>query len=234
MGRAVGFFSDGIAPWDELQADLIKVAKAYQSKYGSPLVLIIDDADYIAKDDSAFFKKLLKFAETQAAANTLRMVFVSYEGSTINLLMDDPTKEHAQVLEVGDLSDEQAVEYLLRRGVPKDRAQDAVTNILGGRILRLGLYCCAYQESKGNKGYREMFDNETSSRLVDAGLPKDHKFFQHLKHGTISRTEAKDLLIDRQLNYLLKWWVLFADLNGTYRFNSRVVETYFRNKNPAA
>jgi len=102
--------------------------------------LVIDAADFIAKRDPVFMKKLQDFAKTNADRGTLRVVFVTNEDSTLPLMMGSSSIERGKVIEISDITDQSAVDYLLRRGVPEDRAKDAVKNITGGRLIELNNY----------------------------------------------------------------------------------------------
>ena len=102
------------------------------------------------------------FAKTPSDAN-LRFIFASGGGPSIPFLMDDSSKLRGDMLEVGDLSDQDAVDYLIRRGVPKDRAADAVANIIGGRLIELNNYANYYKEYATNADYHRPLDIDTNT-----------------------------------------------------------------------
>ena len=72
------------------------------------------------------------------------------------------------MIEIGDLPDDKAVKYLTDRGVSKEHAQDAVANILGGRLIRLHKYAKHWTPSTSNAEYRKGFDTMTGSAIEDA------------------------------------------------------------------
>ena len=145
---------------------------------------------------------------------------------------------------MGDITDESAVDYLLRRGVPKDRATDAVAKITGGRMIELNNYANNWTEYASNAEYREPFGIGTNSVLIDLRLSKSDNFFKHLlKHGRIGSDDAKKVIMatdtypetkpkeeraKETIQELLQKNVLAAHPDGTYTFHSRVVETFFR------
>ena len=90
------------------------------------------------------------------------------------------TNHTTQVIEVGDITDEQALAYLLRHKVPKERAVDAVANITGGRLIRLNNYRNNYVAFPTNAECRKLFDVDTSTALLRLKLPMDHPFFKSL------------------------------------------------------
>ena len=80
MAGAVGY---NLKFWD------IEAAVHFKSKHGHQPVLIIDAVDHLAKEEPAFFAKLLKFGKTESQADNLRIVFSSSESSTTRQLLDD-------------------------------------------------------------------------------------------------------------------------------------------------
>ena len=149
--------------------------------------------------------------------------------------MDDSSKERSDVIEIGDLPDDKAVKYLTDRGVSKEHAQDAVANILGGRLIRLHKYAKHWTPSTSNAEYRKGFDTMTGSAIEDAKLPKDHTFFKYIvQHGQIGEDNAKEFINKEQLVTLVKKNVLSAHDKGICTFHSLVVETYFRQAVAAA
>ena len=134
------------------------------------------------------------------------------------------------MIEVGDITDEDALDYLLRHGVPKERALDAVTNITGGRLIRLNNYRNYYSHFKSNAEYRDQFDIDTDTALKRLKLPKDHPLFISalLKSGRLRLDDAEGLLPPDQLAELLKRNVIAQHADKTLTFHSRVEETSFR------
>jgi hypothetical protein len=208
-----------------LRDDLTKAAEKYKAKHGRQPVLIIDAADFIAKRDPALMLEIQDFAKTEADASRLRIVFASNEDSTLPLMTASSSIERARIVEIGDITDEQAINYLKVFNVPEDRAIDAVANIIGGRLIDLVQYASSYSmftKFKSNADYRKPFDIGIRSTLVDLNLRKDHSLFDALKSGPVAVDTAKTKVSAEQL-------VLAQHADQTLSFHSRVVETFFRN-----
>ena len=72
-----------LATWIPLSDALSDVASKYHAKHNRPMVLVIDAADYVAKEDPKFLQYLQNFAKSSADSNVLRVVFVTSEGTTL-------------------------------------------------------------------------------------------------------------------------------------------------------
>jgi hypothetical protein len=102
-------------------------------------VLVIDAADFVAKEDSHFLEQLQNFAKVCADMGTLRVIFVSSDGRTLPLMR--ASSAWSRVLkspfEVQDIGADDAIEYLLGRGMARSVAEEAVRTITGGRFSLL-------------------------------------------------------------------------------------------------
>jgi type II secretory pathway predicted ATPase ExeA len=208
---------------------LEQAAQAFKAKHGRQPVLIIDAADFIAKRRPDLMQTLQDFAKTEADAKRLRVIFASSEGSVLPLMTASASIKRASIIEIGDISDEQALKYLQSFQVPDDRAIDAVANITGGRLIDLVQYKSAYSKYKSNADYRKPFDEDIKSALVRLQFQKDHDLFEALKSGPVGTSAALSYVTAEQLAYLLKHNVLAQHADRSLSFHSRVVKTFFGN-----
>ncbi|KJE91904.1 hypothetical protein CAOG_08649 [Capsaspora owczarzaki ATCC 30864] len=123
--------------WEALVADLEIVAAQFKAKHGHPATLVIDAVDMIAKKGPELLHVIQDFAKSAADANLLNVVLVTSDGSTLPALKESSAMTRARVVEVGDLTDQQAVTYLVRRDIHEDLAKRAVAEIAGGRLILL-------------------------------------------------------------------------------------------------
>ncbi len=124
--------------WASVSAALAAGAAKYHSSRGKPAVVVIDGADLIAKTDKTFFSKLQGFAKTCADEGHLRVVFVFSDGVTLPMLQASSAYSRcAPPLEVGDVDDDVAVQYLVDRGLTPEDAVAAVQHVAGGRFYLL-------------------------------------------------------------------------------------------------
>ena len=102
-------------------------------------MLVIDAADNVAKTNPVFFNDLQDFAKVCADAGSLRIIFVSSEGAALPLmhLSSAWSRMLKPPYEVPDIGSEEAVAFLVRRGLDRSRAVEAVRDITGGRFSLL-------------------------------------------------------------------------------------------------
>nr|CAG8568349.1 3407_t:CDS:2 [Entrophospora candida] len=112
--------------WNLLQEHLIKTAFCYMEEYKRPMVLVLDQVDRIAKRDQEFLGILQDFAKDCADKHALVIIFVASEGLVPQLMRS------IIPLEVGDISDEEAVKLLKDSGTDQKTAKDAVKYLTGG------------------------------------------------------------------------------------------------------
>eukprot|EP00732_Lithocolla_globosa_P002774 Lithocolla_globosa_v1_NODE_1945_length_2247_cov_4.583485.p1 type:complete len:419 gc:universal NODE_1945_length_2247_cov_4.583485:393-1649(+) len=225
--HAVPLADEPKGTWNLLEEELITTAEKFKSKHGRPPVLVIDGADLIAKHDPTFFVRLQNFAKSSADRGKLRVVFVASEGHALPLLLESSAKSRLEVYEVGDVSDKQAVEFLVEHDIPEDRANDAVKTITGGRFSLLQEYVRGFK-TKTNAQFREEFRIETNTSIFECGVEKNHKFFNEtVEHGVMKLDAAIHLLSKQQLSCLLSKNVLAQHPDKTYTLQSRHVERFF-------
>ena len=111
-------------------------AARFKNKHGYPPTFVIDGADLIAKHDPKAFIALVDRAKFLANVGILQIVFVSSEGIVIPLLLrtSSSTRE-APVVEVLDISEEDAVDFL-KKEMPADLAK-FVFSVTGGRLVHM-------------------------------------------------------------------------------------------------
>lgn len=102
------------ATWLQLYPQLLEGSAAFRRKHGRPATLVLDGVDVIAKEDPAFLDMLQIFAKNAADAGTMRVIFVSSDGTAPTRLESrSEWSRAANPLEVGDISDEEAVNFLV-------------------------------------------------------------------------------------------------------------------------
>ena len=89
--------------------------------------------DLIAKTDQQVFLSLIDRAKNLVNSGVLRIIFVSSEGSLVNCTSS--SSRRAPIVELVDVSDEQAKEYL-GHCIPADLTKD-VAALTGGRFVHL-------------------------------------------------------------------------------------------------
>lgn len=128
---------------DELEL----AAAQYKLKHSHSPALVIDNFTLLAEEDESTFKTFVRFAEDQADARGLAMTFVASDGEkTLRRLLavSESSGLRQPPIEVGDLSDDDAVKYLVACMPPtskqpkeEDFAARSLVAVTGGRLTLL-------------------------------------------------------------------------------------------------
>lgn len=221
-----------LATYNKIGEHLINSASEFRNKNDRPLVLVIDSADILAKNEPAFLGILQDFAKDDADAGNLRIVFVSSDGSVLPLLMSRSSWSRAEPpYEVGEISSKDAINYLVQNKVDEEIAKIAADTITGGNFSMLKKFIKQHVTNKMTINYiREQMDIKLNASLIDNNIPVNHKLFIELvRDGSIKQDKAIDFMNTDIINSLLKANILAVHVNGTYTFHDRYTQTFFKN-----
>jgi hypothetical protein len=214
--------------WAALRAVLPLAADAFLVAHGRPAVLVIDAADYVAKKDPAFFGDLQDFAKVCADGGALRVVFVSSEGVALPLMRAASARSRMRVLEVPDIADADAVEYLVGRGVARADAAAAVRDVAGGRFALLAQAAAAAEAGRA-AALREELSEETAATLAELKIAPAHALFAALlERGRVKRSVALQAAAAGELDALLARNILALHADGAYTVHARHIESWLR------
>jgi hypothetical protein len=106
------------------------------------MVLVLDSVDILAKQIQEFLMFLQDFAKKKADKDNLRIVFITSDGSALPLLISNSSWSRAEKppFEVGEISDEDANDYLKKNGIDQDLAEKVVKNITSGLFVMIKDY----------------------------------------------------------------------------------------------
>ena len=210
---------------------LTDAAAKFNSKHGRPMVLVIDSVDRIAETNPDFLGDLQDFAKDCADNGNLRFVFISSDGSTLPLMMANRSSwsRADEPYEVGEIPDDQAVEFLMKNGISEDMAKRAVTNLTGGLFVSLNKFVTSSTRGMTYEHLVEQRDRALRGRLLVLKVSPNHALFRQLvKHATIGMDDALGLGMEKaQLDVLLKDKILAAHPNETYTFHDRHTAMWF-------
>ena len=221
------------SPWDTLKPHLLRAAVSYKEKHMRPPVLVIDAADTLAKRNPSFFLEIQKFARECAESGDLVVMFV-FSDSTLPVLMDSSNsakKLLLKPLEVGDISDAQAVAFLQEKyKMEHPRAVEMVSTITGGRFKLLKQFG---KSSDSLDSIREELFIDTNKSIKLLGMTPTHPLFQRLldvadNKGTLKSDDAIDFLPEDKIRSLLASNIISSHPSKTFTFQSRHVVIFFR------
>jgi hypothetical protein len=147
----------------------------------------------------------------------------------------------ATVIEIGDIPDGQAVEYLIKNGVAEDQAKSAVASLTGGRFSLLNNFIVANRAGIKYEQMMEKKDSVLEARLADLeGVRTNAKYlgwilcyerlFKFLvEHGRVGVGAARISIgmTKAQLDLLLQNSILAEHADGTYTFFDRHTSDWF-------
>ena len=218
------------ATWSSLAKLLKKSATMYKVKHGKAPTLVLDAMDLVAKEDKKFFAQVQDFAKACADGGIMRVVFIFSDGDALPLLLSSSAESRCdtdQVYEVGDVSDADAVEFVVSRyGKDKQLAKELVETITGGRFTLMQDYG---KTDKPLDAIRKVLDIETKIKLRSAGVRVTHPMLKVLATSTsIAKDVAEEMLEPSKISQLLRLNILAVHPNGTYTFNEHHVEAYVK------
>lgn len=217
------------ATFDRLDSALLEAASTFKRRYKRPLVLVIDSVDILAKKEPEFLGILQDFAKERACIGDLRIVFISSDGSALTMLQSHSAWSRAQdPLEVGEISDEDAVKYLVSKDVPESKAKRAVEELTGGLFADLNKYVQVHNMKTMDVLIADR-DNAIDVVLERMELPVNHPLFVKIHQEKVIRTgNALRLgLKQEKIDLLLAANILAAHPNGTYTFHDRHATNFF-------
>ena len=218
------------ATWSPLSRLLAASATVYKEKHGKAPTLVLDAMDLVAKKDPVFFSEVQDFAKACADGGIMRVVFIFSDGDALPLLLSSSAGSRCdkdQVYEVGDISDADAVNFVVSRyGKKEQLAKELVETITGGRFTLLQNYG---KSTKPLDAIRKVLDNKTGDNLHDANVAPTHPFFNVLLASkSIDTKKAHELLTKTSVQALLRLNILAVHPDGTYTFNNHHVEAYVK------
>jgi hypothetical protein len=200
-----------LATFEQLISPLTAAAVTFKARHGRPAVLVIDGADFLAQQCPAFLGNLQDFAKISADSTNLRVVFVSSDGTALPLLTARSTSSRmSRPYEIGEISDDQATDYLVRRGerptpsyqsspprllcrprfslcatddcagVSRNDAELAVANLTGGLFAALDNFAEALLLGFTYQQLLEEMDRGLRKRMKTVDVSASHAVFREL------------------------------------------------------
>jgi hypothetical protein len=126
-------------------------ATKYRRVYKEIPVLIIDNAN---KMDAGDLRTIQDHAKNASDDGVATVVFVTSEGSVPRIMMERSSwSRRGVILQVSDVSEKEALDYLKKRGINKEDA-DEIYELAGGRMIDLNF---AADEVGSGRGFKGMY-----------------------------------------------------------------------------
>ena len=218
-----------LAEWRRV---VTKAAVEFRRKHGRPATLVIDATEKLAKraikfdlGDEADLVQLLELGKENKG---LVVILVSSDYSTSTFIKTLSVGSRMKEVELGDVEDPLAVEFLVDNGIAKAEAEVAVRNYTGGRFRLLRDYV-----DDRKKMSREAIVHNAwvdVNRIVrDNMVPFSHPILARLVHGRLLEETIHQGLGATALDALLKANIIsYHPSDGqTYTFHSRFHVRFF-------
>jgi hypothetical protein len=217
------------ATWAEMMPLVKKAARMFKDKHGCPPTITIDAADRLAKHDQAFFLTVNEAAKDGIDNSNLIIVKVLTKGIGLDLLTGPGRKSawarSLPVYEINEVTDKEATEFLVKRGVEQERAENCVTLFHGGRLrplLKLAL------SDDTMEATQLQCNDQIVHTLKQLELKKTHPLFVMLqRQGAVLAGKAADLVGEDRLSRMLEGDLLSFHGNSTYTLNRRYHKRFF-------
>jgi hypothetical protein len=218
--------------WMALRGPLLEAAKGYKKKHSRAMVLVIDSADRLARHQPNLLTKLQEFASTCSATGSLRVVFMSSDGAALaHIRAGLPPPRRLELFEVGHLSEGEAEVLLMDHGVPREVATVVVHTITGGSFSAIKEFLSRYDPSEPDSVSSLVLhlERRVLSSVRAMNIQIDSEFFKLLvARPTICSTKATKLLMEDQINNLVRHNIITLHPRGFYRFHARYVGLFFK------
>jgi hypothetical protein len=128
--------SEPASLWEVLQV-LSRHAIKYEQEYGRVPVLIVDNANRLAQKQPRLLDQFQDYAKHAADDGIVSVVFVSSEGRIPpRMIRNSSWSRSGHIIEIGDISKEEALQYLKFRKIDEKQAAQ-IYELVGGRIIHL-------------------------------------------------------------------------------------------------
>lgn len=214
-----------------LRDHLLSAAITFSDKHKRPVIIIIDSADRLAREQPRFLKKLQELAKTGANMKALTFVFVASDFHILSVMESHGAYSRAaEPLEIGPISDSDAIAYLTKRYkvISEDEAKQAVTTITGGVFVELQRYGEARAAGIEYSSILARRDDTVRGALHKIGVDSRHPTFQKLCEAkALMSTPVRQELGDSVVDSLLASNILSRHADRTVTFHDRHVAHWF-------
>ena len=163
---------------------------------------VIDNADLVAKKDPDMFAVLVDRAKYFGVEKSLKIVFVSSEGNVIPLIPDSSRTRSWKFVEILDVKEQEATDYLHKRGFPV-KLTECLANLTGKRVVFLNMVSSMYlNKSETDDEFMEDIEKHLdgfSQQAFDIAAcyaPTSRLIIsQILKNGSMSKEKLTDSLL---------------------------------------
>ncbi|RHZ70686.1 hypothetical protein Glove_268g16 [Diversispora epigaea] len=225
--------------WKRAYKTFKRIGVLYKEKYGKPPVIIYDNISLLIPEYSNVLDYLQDHAKENADKRKYIAVFVSSEGSVPWRMERRSAWSRADipVIEIGDLSKEESMEYLISIRKIKPEEAEKLYDLVGGRILNLKSVADKSLKGFSFENIKELFFGTTYDSLEKAEMnpgQENHEAAKIIIGTLLNSNNTLHVSMLRELtkvepNNMLKYNIFaYHPRNKAVTFQSRLVECYIR------
>ncbi|KAI9781738.1 MAG: hypothetical protein M1839_005731 [Geoglossum umbratile] len=183
--NALGWSPDPVLDFENTATNIFevfrvfsRVALRYRDAHQAIPVLVVDNANKLPESLLAQFQDFAKEASDNGIAT---VIFVSSEGRIPRRMRERSAWSRAQrVFEIGDVSRDEALQYLRLQGID-DKIAVQINELVGGRMILLKSASRNIQNGVEIDDLRRALFNDTSSQLQSARMLPGDEFYKQGK-----------------------------------------------------
>ncbi|RIA92508.1 P-loop containing nucleoside triphosphate hydrolase protein [Glomus cerebriforme] len=198
FGRAINFASvdhvsllgrlmdkPKISEWGSAIRALDYASEVYKAKHDKPMVIVYDNISHLVHKNPDILDILQDNAKHSADDRKYITVFVSSEGSV---------PRRMQLIEIGDLTEEESMDYLVKkRGIKNIKDAEKIYGLVGGRIVDLKNVADDFCAGKSFEVVKQDILMEVEDKLRTANLLKNYQHYEVGKHVMNVLLRSKEL-----------------------------------------
>jgi hypothetical protein len=200
-------------------------------------VLIIDNANRLSEEHWRLLSHLQDYAKDTADTGTISVVFVSSEGHRVLRHMvgnRDSWSRCGDIIEISDVSKEEALQYLKLRKIDEERAAQ-IYELVGGRMKQLKDVADEIKRNGTLEAVRKTMFSNAKSQLNSAEILPGHRYHKDgakivrelLKKESISWGTIDGLVGRNTQDKLLETNIFASHFNsGEITFQSTVMKRF--------
>ncbi|RHZ84086.1 hypothetical protein Glove_85g71 [Diversispora epigaea] len=172
-------------------------AEVYKAKRGKPAVIVYDNVNQLVHENPKILDTLQDDAKKNADDQIYIAVFVSSEGMVPRRMESRSSWSRAEpVMEIGDLSEEESMEYLTKKCSINEEVAKQLYNLVGGRILNLKFVATKFIAGQSFEDIKKEKLKETRKKFKSAKLLENQTHYEAGKHAINALLKSKEIDID--------------------------------------
>ncbi|CAB5215086.1 unnamed protein product [Rhizophagus irregularis] len=173
-------------------------SEMYKAKYDKPIVIVYDNVSHLVHKNPEILDILQDDAKHNADDRKYIAVFVCSEGSVPQRMESRSAWSRAKtpVMEIGDLSEEESMEYLIKNHKIKEVYVKKLFDLVGGRIIELKIVADDFLAGQKFEIIKQQVLDKVEKKFKSAQLLPNDQYYE------LGKSLICDLLKSNELSFL--------------------------------